>query len=82
MKHSDSGLAPDEQVAHQYRLFSRAIRIAGLKQIAVLYPYLQERLDISLSEVVGKIVSIQGQRQPYSNQAYQTLTPPEQGQLV
>ncbi len=68
MKHSEIGLDPNEQAAHRYRLFSRAIRIAGLEQIAVLHPYLQERLDISLSEVVGKAVSIQGQRHPYSNQ--------------
>lgn len=60
MKHTDLGLDPNEQAAHRYRLFSRAIRIAGLEQIATLQPYLQATLNSTLSHMVEIDMSNQG----------------------
>lgn len=41
MDHEEIPLDPNEQAAHRYRLFSRAIKITGLAQIATLQPYLR-----------------------------------------
>ena len=53
MHHGEVSLDPNEQAAHRYRLFSRAIKIAGLAQIATLQPYLQVRLENTLHETIG-----------------------------
>ena len=52
MHHGDVSLDPNEQAAHRYRLFSRAIKITGLAQIAALQPYLQARLERTLHEAL------------------------------
>lgn len=53
MHYGDVSLDPNEQAAHRYRLFSRAIKITGLAQIADLQPYLQARLEKTLHETIG-----------------------------
>ena len=53
MHHGEVSLDPNEQAAHRYRLFSRAIKITGLAQIAALQPYLQARLEKTLQETIG-----------------------------
>ena len=52
MHHGEVSLDPNEQAAHRYRLFSRAIKITGLAQIAALQPYLQARLEKTLHETI------------------------------
>lgn len=49
----DEEFDPNEQAAHRYRLFSRAIKITGLAQIAALQPHLQARLEKTLHEKIG-----------------------------
>ena len=51
--HYDEEFDPNEQAAHRYRLYSRAIKITGLAQIAALQPYLQARLEKTLHETIG-----------------------------
>ena len=53
MHHGEVSLDPNEQAAHRYRLFSRAIKITGLAQIAALQPYLQARLEKTLQETIA-----------------------------
>lgn len=53
MHHGEVSLDPNEQAAHRYRLFSRAIKITGLAQIAALQPHLQARLEKTLHETIG-----------------------------
>lgn len=62
MKHSDLALDPNEQAAHRYRLFSRAIRIAGLDQIDILYRFLLENLNVSLPRIMEKDLTSNGQK--------------------
>ena len=45
MTHTEIELDPEEQNAARYRLFSRAIKIIGLSQIAHLTPLLQEQME-------------------------------------
>ncbi len=48
MTHGELALDPNEQAAHRYRLFSRAIKVKGLAQVEALQPYLQEKLKETL----------------------------------
>lgn len=61
MKHSDLSLDPNEQATHRYRLFSRAIKVIGLAQIASLQPYLQSKLQKALGEMIEAQPSTEGQ---------------------
>lgn len=52
MAHLDTGLDPNEQVPHRYRLFGTAIRSIGVSQLQELHPYLQAALDRTMTSTV------------------------------
>ena len=60
MKHSELSLDPNEQAAHRYRLFSRAIKVKGLAQIEALQPYLQGKLEGTLLRQIDSQPSVAG----------------------
>ena len=60
MKHSELSLDPNEQAAHRYRLFSRAIKMKGLAQIEALQPYLQGKLEETLVRNIDSQPSVAG----------------------
>ena len=60
MKHSELSLDPNEQAAHRYRLFSRAIKVKGLAQIEALQPYLQGKLEETLVRKIDSQPSVAG----------------------
>lgn len=60
MKHSELSLDPNEQAAHRYRLFSRAIKVKGLAQIEALQPYLQGKLEGTLAREIDSQPSVEG----------------------
>ena len=52
LTHAKKDMDPDEQTAARYRLFARAIKIIGLSQIASLLPFLQSRLEKTVSDAM------------------------------
>lgn len=60
MKHGEMSLDPNEQAAHRYRLFSRAIKVKGLAQIEALQPYLQRKLEDTLIRKIDSQPSVAG----------------------
>ena len=60
MKHSELSLDPNEQAAHRYRLFSRAIKVKGLAQIDALQPYLQKKLEDTLVKEIESQPAVAG----------------------
>ena len=60
MTHGELALDPNEQAAHRYRLFSRAIKIRGLAQVEALQPYLQEKLKGTLLRTIDSQPSVAG----------------------
>ncbi|KAL9123111.1 MAG: hypothetical protein Q9187_000340 [Circinaria calcarea] len=60
MSNAQVYLDPDEQKAARYRLFSRAIKITGMSQIAALQPYLQSKLEKTLFKEIDSRSAING----------------------
>ena len=60
MKHGELSFDPNEQAAHRYRLFSRAIKVKGLAQIEALQPYLQGKLEGTLLKSIDSQPSVGG----------------------
>ena len=58
MSHANIDWDPNEQIMLRYRLFARAIRVKGLSQLEVLYPYLQAKLDeVVTREIEPQVVT-------------------------
>ncbi|CAD6592998.1 MAG: hypothetical protein ASARMPREDX12_006647 [Alectoria sarmentosa] len=52
LSHTETEWDPNEQINQRYRLFTRAIRIAGVSQMKILQPYLQARMKKTFQEMV------------------------------
>lgn len=61
INHDERSFDPNEQSMHRYRLFSRAIKITGLAQIAALQPYLQAKCAGTLRNEIDSQRSQAGQ---------------------
>lgn len=61
MAHATKDLDPNEQTAARYRLYSRAIRMAGVDQLPQLQPYLQAKLEEVLGDAVDSRNTIDGE---------------------
>ena len=63
MSHANIDWDPNQQIMLRYRLFARAIRVKGLSQLEVLYPYLQAKLDeVVTREIEPQVVTDGNQR--------------------
>ena len=60
MTHAKKDMDPNEQTAARYRLFARAIKIIGLSQIAALQPFLQSRLEKTVSDAMRSRGQVDG----------------------
>lgn len=51
---------PNEQSAARYRLFARAIKVAGVSHIATLQPLLQASLEKTVEEAMDSHEAVDG----------------------
>ena len=60
LSHKEAELDPNEQSNLRCRLFARAIRINGLSQVNLLFPYLQTRVEKVFDEKVNPLINTDG----------------------